>query len=190
MSSSRRYCIRCGKEIGTSRVCDGPECADLPNFYRDVPGPDGRQTSQVRQAGGDSPGAATASVGDFGRDAARMTVAIGGVEIAFLKAIDASHGEYSIVEGDLLVGARAPAQIFIDRPEVSSKHARIVCRNDSGQWIVEVIDEGSLNGTFVNDKKVMRSRLRDGDEVRFASVAFKFQFAEADTGRVTMQLES
>jgi pSer/pThr/pTyr-binding forkhead associated (FHA) protein len=45
---------------------------------------------------------------------------------------------------------------------VSRKHA--VLRERDGDFFIE--DQGSLNGTFVNRKRVESAQLEDGDEVQ------------------------
>src|SRR4051812_22429113 len=51
--------------------------------------------------------------------------------------------------------------VIIDNPAVSSHHACV--HRDGNQFIVE--DLQSTNGTFVNEKRVTRQTLRDGDVV-------------------------
>lgn len=51
---------------------------------------------------------------------------------------------------------------------VSSYHARIDCHDD-GSYFLE--DRHSTNGTFINERKITRQELCDGDRVRFGSAA-------------------
>jgi class 3 adenylate cyclase len=51
---------------------------------------------------------------------------------------------------------------------VSSYHARIYCQGD-GSYFLE--DRHSTNGTFVNERKITRQELCDGDRLRFGSAA-------------------
>ena len=60
---------------------------------------------------------------------------------------------------------------MIDRNSVSRLHSRLV-RNAETEWWIE--DMGSTNGTFVNDARVSRQALRDGDKIRFGDAIFKF----------------
>ena len=53
-------------------------------------------------------------------------------------------------------------------PNVSRRHAEVTARED----VVTVIDLGSANGTFVNDRRIATGepvRVRPGDQIRFAS---------------------
>ena len=43
---------------------------------------------------------------------------------------------------------------------------------ENGRFVIE--DQGSLNGTFVNRKRVERSELSDGDEVQIGKYRFTF----------------
>jgi len=59
------------------------------------------------------------------------------------------------------VGRSLAADVRLDDPTVSRRHALIV-RQDDG---VRVLDDRSLNGIFVNGKRVEWSVLKDGDEI-------------------------
>jgi hypothetical protein len=63
------------------------------------------------------------------------------------------------------LGRDQTADIVIDDPTVSRKHAEIVHNNDE----FVLLDLGSKNGSFVNEVKVSRmgQSLKDGDEIRF-----------------------
>jgi two-component system cell cycle response regulator len=68
------------------------------------------------------------------------------------------------------VGRLAELDIALEGEGLSRKHARIY-RTDEG-WNIE--DLGSTNGTMVNDVKVDRGLLRDGDILRFGVATCKF----------------
>lgn len=59
--------------------------------------------------------------------------------------------------------------ILIDK-SISRQHAQITI-SDEGVFITDL---GSLNKTFVNEKKIDRCELKDGDLVRCGNVIFKF----------------
>src|SRR4029079_13436206 len=59
------------------------------------------------------------------------------------------------------IGRLPDNMVIIDHPAVSRHHARVY--SDGDQFIVE--DLQSTNGTFVNEKRVTRHTLRDGDVV-------------------------
>ena len=104
---------------------------------------------------------------------------------------DLAHDEFGGIEGPALVvrsgGGRAgetfrPAgartrigrspdcEIFLDDVTVSRNHA--VLLDEGGKFAVE--DQGSLNGTFVNRKRIDRAELSNGDEVQVGKYRMTF----------------
>src|SRR5436190_6179860 len=61
----------------------------------------------------------------------------------------------------MTIGRLPDNAVMIDNPAVSSHHACV--HRDGDQFIVE--DLQSTNGTFVNEKRITRHTLRDGDVV-------------------------
>lgn len=60
------------------------------------------------------------------------------------------------------IGRHPDSDIFLDDITVSRRHAEVL-RTDDGH---DVIDVGSLNGTYINRELVERAHLNDGDELR------------------------
>jgi pSer/pThr/pTyr-binding forkhead associated (FHA) protein len=58
------------------------------------------------------------------------------------------------------IGRSASADIAFDDGGVSRRHAVVMTRTDGS---AEVLDDGSLNGTFVNGERVRRRVLEHGD---------------------------
>ena len=71
-------------------------------------------------------------------------------------------GEIFPLDGETTVGRSPDCGIFLDDVTVSRKHA-VLRERDSGFFIE---DQGSLNGTFVNRKRVESAQLDDGDELQ------------------------
>jgi pSer/pThr/pTyr-binding forkhead associated (FHA) protein len=71
-------------------------------------------------------------------------------------------GEMFPLDGETTVGRSPDCGIFLDDVTVSRKHA--VLRERDGAFMIE--DQGSLNGTFVNRKRVESAQLDDGDELQ------------------------
>ena len=71
-------------------------------------------------------------------------------------------GELFPLEGETTIGRSPDCGIFLDDVTVSRKHA--VLRAREGVFSIE--DQGSLNGTFVNRKRVESAQLDDGDELQ------------------------
>jgi diguanylate cyclase (GGDEF)-like protein len=78
---------------------------------------------------------------------------------------------YSLGKDELVIGRLPELDIPVETDSVSRRHARIVQRAGEG-WVVE--DLGSTNGTFVNDERVDRRALGDGDIVRVGEAVLKF----------------
>jgi pSer/pThr/pTyr-binding forkhead associated (FHA) protein len=82
-------------------------------------------------------------------------------------------GETLALDRDQLTIGRSPdCDIFLDDITVSRKHA-LLLRRESG-YAIE--DQGSLNGTFVNRRRVDAMQLKDGDEVQIGK--YKLTFLE------------
>jgi len=72
-------------------------------------------------------------------------------------------GETFPLDGDRIeVGRNPNADVFLDDVTVSRSHA--VLSRDDGGYSIE--DNGSLNGTYVNRRRVERAKLESGDEVQ------------------------
>jgi hypothetical protein len=79
-------------------------------------------------------------------------------------------GETFHPEGETTIGRSPDCGIFLDDVTVSRKHA-VVSERD-GAFLVE--DQGSLNGTFVNRKRVESAQLADGDELQIGKYRLTF----------------
>ena len=79
-------------------------------------------------------------------------------------------------EADVLSVGRAPeSEIFLDDVTVSRRHAEL--RRGAEGWSIR--DSGSLNGTYVNRKRVDDQRLHGGDEVQIGKFRFVFLVSDA-----------
>jgi hypothetical protein len=80
-------------------------------------------------------------------------------------------GETFTPEAERTTIGRSPdCGIFLDDVTVSRRHAILVERN--GHYAIE--DQGSLNGTFVNRKRVEAADLGDGDEIQIGKYRLTF----------------
>ncbi|WP_282847527.1 FHA domain-containing protein [Microbacterium oxydans] len=68
------------------------------------------------------------------------------------------------------VGRHPEADIFFDDVTVSRRHAEITRTGST----FEIIDQRSLNGTYVNGERVDRSTLADGSELRVGKFRLNF----------------
>ncbi len=95
-------------------------------------------------------------------------------------------GVYSIVkregankEKEILVGRSRDNDVWINDPEVSKHHVKL--HAVKGGW--QVVDLGSTNGTFVNDKRIETNKatpLNSYDAVRLGRAA-KMQFLDPES---------
>jgi hypothetical protein len=73
-------------------------------------------------------------------------------------------------EGRTLVGRSPECDIFLDDVTVSRRHAEIVREGDE----FTIRDLGSLNGTYVNRKRIESTTLQDDDEVQIGKYRLTF----------------
>lgn len=83
------------------------------------------------------------------------------------------EGELIGVVGPVITIGRTPeSDLFLDDVTVSRRHARIIVEAEG----YTIQDEGSLNGTYVNRRRIERHQLFDGDELQIGK--FKLAFLE------------
>ncbi len=79
-------------------------------------------------------------------------------------------------EGPNLIGREPSANVFIDSPAVSRRHAVITVQNH----VATIRDLGSKNGTFLNGEPVVASAtLNDGDKLVVATTVLLFRSGDA-----------
>ena len=76
----------------------------------------------------------------------------------------------SLGHGTFEVGRSSRSDLCIDQESISRHHARISF--DGERHVIE--DLGSTNGTFVNERKLERSVLNDGDQVKVGRSILKY----------------
>lgn len=79
-------------------------------------------------------------------------------------------GETFHPAGETTIGRSPDCGIFLDDVTVSRRHA-VLTERDGGFFIA---DQGSLNGTFVNRKRVESALLEDGDELQIGKYRLTF----------------
>ena len=83
---------------------------------------------------------------------------------------------FRLPAGAIRTLGRAPrADIVLDAALVSRLH----CRLEAGADSVEVIDLESTNGTYVNDARVERATLTQGDRLRIGRVELEVRRADS-----------
>jgi len=76
------------------------------------------------------------------------------------------------------IGRHPDAAIFLDDVTVSRNHATVV--REGRDWVL--VDQGSLNGTYVNRRRGDRTRLSDGDELQIGKYKLTFLIPGAEAG--------
>lgn len=74
---------------------------------------------------------------------------------------------FRILPGNIkTIGRSTGANFIVEAPLVSRVH----CRLTAGAAELEVTDLESTNGTFLNDERVTRALMKDGDRLRVGRV--------------------
>ncbi len=92
--------------------------------------------------------------------------------MAYLVWTDAEQSTHRIemATARLVIGRGSDAGLVLDDSTASRRHAAVTATEEG----FLLIDLGSANGTWVNDQRVSRHLLRDGDAVRIGEVRLAF----------------
>ena len=150
------HCPECGfQNQEAANYCS--KCGAL--LIRDEPGDHTTMTFTPDEASEDD----SLSLADLRIEGPALVVRSGG----------GRSGETFALEHDRTSLGRAPeCEVFLDDVTVSRRHA-VVTRGADG---FTLHDEGSLNGTYVNRRRVESAKLEDGDEVQVGK--YKLTFLE------------
>ena len=150
------YCPECGfQNPEAANYCS--RCGAL--LVKDEPGSETTMsyTPEEAEEGG------LVSLEDLGADGTALVVRSGG----------GRAGEHFVPQGERTTIGRSPdCDIFLDDVTVSRKHAVLVHKDDA--FLIE--DQGSLNGTFLNRRRIESGRLENGDELQIGK--YKLSFVE------------
>ena len=129
----------------------------------------------TRPEGGDEPTTMTYTVDDTGEmqpvDIDELVDHAGAALV--IRAGGGRAGESFTIEDDRVSIGRSPdAGVFLDDVTVSRNHALLVKRRDG----LYIDDLGSLNGTYVNRRRIESQRLQDADEIQIGK--YKLSYLE------------
>jgi adenylate cyclase len=89
------------------------------------------------------------------------------------------------IRGNLTLGRTPANDVVLADERVSRRHAVIHAQGEEEFWLV---DHGSRNGTYVNERRVLQPfRLRDGDRIRVGP--FQMTFRQPGSGTATATTE-
>jgi len=71
--------------------------------------------------------------------------------------------EFNFTEGPIYIGRHKDSQIFLGHRAVSRQHA-VIFHTEDGKWMVEDLD--SANKTYLNDKAIHKTEVKNGDVLR------------------------
>jgi hypothetical protein len=146
------YCPECGFQNPES----ANYCARCGALLVKEPASDATQTftpEELEETGG--------ALEDVGLEGPALVVRSGG----------GRAGETFRPAGDRTVIGRSPdCDIFLDDVTVSRKHATLVRGADG----FSIEDQGSLNGTFVNKKRIDAAPIENGDELQIGKYRLTF----------------
>jgi predicted component of type VI protein secretion system len=93
-------------------------------------------------------------------------------QLVVVRAPGHDSGMIYDIDGDLVLGRGDRAEIRLEDPFASSRHARIYEQGN----IVVIEDLGSTNGTYLNEEVLQSPRpLHPGDRVRIGDSEFTFE---------------
>jgi hypothetical protein len=136
VTEGANYCAKCGAYLGAPEAARS-EDATTATYIID------ESTGELRPV----------DVGDVAAEAGALIIRSGGGRV----------GQSFPLHGERMTIGRSPdAEVFLDDVTVSRDHAVLVRR--SGAWFLD--DSGSLNGTYVNRRRIESHRLEEGDELQ------------------------
>ena len=90
--------------------------------------------------------------------------------------------QFALTEGENIVGRDPAADVPLQFPGVSRRHARLVV----AEGLATIHDLSSKNGTWVRGQRITAPCvLHDGDELRIGSMLLKFRAVTAEMSTVT-----
>ena len=84
---------------------------------------------------------------------------------------DAPEQEYELGKSRVTLGRATTNDIILSDARLSRNHARLEC-SPAGCTLV---DQGSSNGSYVNEQRVERMPLQPGDQISLGSCQFRFE---------------
>ena len=72
------------------------------------------------------------------------------------------------------LGRGVSADVLLDHPTVSRRHALVVRREQT----LVLLDDRSMNGTWVNGERISEAVLSDGDQIQLGAIELSFRVVD------------
>jgi len=156
--SGTYFCVRCGSQLALRETDELPECSNCgaARYGRDSIFESMQEHGLTREfpiptEGG--PPDWLAEAREAGPRPGRYLAC---------RDEDGEMTTFAIRRGWTRIGRSAKADVRLDHPSVSRRHALIIAEPDKE---LRVLDDRSLNGVFINGEQVDWGTLHDGDEL-------------------------
>jgi adenylate cyclase len=113
-----------------------------------------------------------ATLGDFRAILTRTDHRGGDVDLVEEAWLELPSGRSVPIDGTCAIGRASGNHVVLEHEHVSRHHAVIRTLDGEGCWIVDL---GSANGTYVNEQRVNRVRLHDGDAIAIGAYLLRFR---------------
>ena len=148
------YCPECGfRSPATANYC--PRCGAL---LATETGSETTMSFDVDAAGEEA-------------DAAEGAIGIKGPALVVRSGGGMAGQSFRPADGRTLIGRSPECDVFLDDVTVSRQHAELVREGDT----FTIRDLGSLNGTYVNRRRIESTVLEDDDEVQIGKYRLTFR---------------
>jgi pSer/pThr/pTyr-binding forkhead associated (FHA) protein len=161
-------CTQCGH----SNAEDARFCSNCGAALRPAPATTGSETSTITISGGgfETGEAAEKSEGLSGADQAAVDALPPGSALLVVRRGPNSGSRFLLDSETTTAGRHPSSDIFLDDVTVSRRHAELVRNGET----YTITDLGSLNGTYVNRKRIESAQLEDDDEVQIGKYRLTF----------------
>lgn len=92
---------------------------------------------------------------------------------------------YPVLKGNMLIGSDQKCQIRIDSLALQPQHARLDTHGDT----TVLVDLDTESGTFVNNQRISKQMLKDGDVIRVGKHLLTFDYEAVPAMAVASDLE-
>jgi hypothetical protein len=92
--------------------------------------------------------------------------------------LDVDGHAYPLLGPVTIVGRGDDADVVLDDPGVSRRHAEIRVTTDGPHLVTHIRDLGSTNGTFIDGNRVTGAELREGNSITLGRTRLTFRSGE------------